>query len=525
LEPKLPYEFAAAEDTSDTKSYRIVNIVMPLGGSQSALFRYPKEGEKVLVGVDDSDNSYLLGYIPEKNTNDNIYTGNDNNMILPGEEEMAGQFFRYKGPNDDTNTKEEYSEIGFYNEKTKWKPIEKEEYPLIDTLKITSKGDINQKATNHHQTKAKRFELLVNCEGSKASDKESKEPFAFGDKEGDDSELYAGDAHIRAKNRIIIKAEKEIVLQVGRSSILITDKGIKIVSRRTRSNFESGWDTSMSLEPLTGVIMTGKKIIGRGGFGFELSEMYGGSIISYLGVLRIAGLDVRISTIGAVNYLIRLGINTADVLQNAITMGKDINDKYTKGFSASSSVSTGLRISGMALANAIGGSGGHKEHDLSDFSNVMLMATDIIMFATLTVGYVLEPIYFSEKQLREESDIRDKFYYSLAVIEYGMALTAAISLGAFAFTGFLWESIVHLGGEGTVSVNAKAYKNNALCAESLKSPTAGESEKKHMTWTEVVREVFEVLAGGMEASGEAIGESISEHKSDNEKFEEELRSL
>jgi hypothetical protein len=441
---------------------------------------------------------------------------------------MAGQFFRYKGPKDDTNTKEEYSEIGFYNEKTKWKPKEKEECPLIDTLKIVSAGDIHQKATNHHQTKAKRFELLVNCEGSKASDKESKKEFAFGDKSGDDSELYAGDAHIRAKNRIIIKAEKEIELRVGRSLILITDKGIKIVSKRTRSNVESGWDTSISLEPLTGVIMTGKRVIGRGGFGFELSEMYGGSIISHLGVVRIGGLDIRLTTLGAVNYFIRLGMNGLDFIQNAITGGQDVRGIMTGQSSLSSSLSTGLRISGGALANWIGGSGGHKEHDINDMSSIMMMVFDITMFATLTVGYVLEPIYFSEKQLREESDIRDKFYYSLAMVEYGIALVAAGSLAMSALAGSLWECIVHLSGKGTVSVDSKEYVNNNLYLGWYESPMAGLNEKKHMSWTEVVRELLEVLAGGMEAGGDYLGEWVGEkwgEKSANEKFEEELRSL
>ncbi len=184
IKPILPYQFAAEEKTGENFKC-IVNIVMPLGGSESGLFRYPKKGEKILVGVEENG-SFLMGYLPE-DTADNINTGENHKSVMP--DEMAGQFFRYKGPGDykdyedkkgvKKDKKKVYSEIGFYHEETKCKvdaPADK-----IDTLRITSAGDINQKATNHDQIKAKRFELLVNCDGSKKTDKESNDEFAYGD--------------------------------------------------------------------------------------------------------------------------------------------------------------------------------------------------------------------------------------------------------------------------------------------------------------------------------------------------------
>jgi hypothetical protein len=60
MQPKLPYQFAAEEGRSEGSYRCIVDIVMPLGGTHSGLFRYPKEGEKVLVGVEGSK-SYLMG--------------------------------------------------------------------------------------------------------------------------------------------------------------------------------------------------------------------------------------------------------------------------------------------------------------------------------------------------------------------------------------------------------------------------------------------------------------------------------
>ncbi|MDR2743031.1 MAG: hypothetical protein LBB98_12885, partial [Treponema sp.] len=44
-----------------------VKISMPLGGTESGLFRYPRVGEKVLVVTNESSSNYLMGYIPTYN--------------------------------------------------------------------------------------------------------------------------------------------------------------------------------------------------------------------------------------------------------------------------------------------------------------------------------------------------------------------------------------------------------------------------------------------------------------------------
>ncbi|MDR3160113.1 MAG: hypothetical protein LBU28_00685, partial [Spirochaetaceae bacterium] len=60
-----PYQFYATENTWDTATDRIViNIVMPIGGAETGLYRFPKIGESVLVDEDDANNFYLLGYVP-----------------------------------------------------------------------------------------------------------------------------------------------------------------------------------------------------------------------------------------------------------------------------------------------------------------------------------------------------------------------------------------------------------------------------------------------------------------------------
>ncbi|MDR2783384.1 MAG: hypothetical protein LBB48_06025 [Treponema sp.] len=109
-------------------------------------------------------------------------------------------------------------------------------FPKIDQLNIQSTGDIHTTAQNHQRLKAKRIEILSDVDESNFSEDLEGENRPFGDRDGDDSYLYAGDAHIRAKNRIVIKAWESIELQAGRSSIIINDEGITIASRKTQSN-------------------------------------------------------------------------------------------------------------------------------------------------------------------------------------------------------------------------------------------------------------------------------------------------
>ena len=96
-EPELPYQFAAEESTDKGKTRYIVDIVMPIGGSESALFRYPKEGEKVLVGIEEDGNNYLMGYLPSKKEKDNIFSGRIFSLSSPVKI-LSFSFFEGKYP-------------------------------------------------------------------------------------------------------------------------------------------------------------------------------------------------------------------------------------------------------------------------------------------------------------------------------------------------------------------------------------------------------------------------------------------
>jgi hypothetical protein len=452
--------------STDTNYACIVDVVMRVGGSQSALFRYPKFREKVLVGVE-GDSKYLLGYLPSDQ--DNIHTGENHKDILPVEK--AGQFFRYKGPNDDAGEEKNYSEIGFYNETA---TLEKDKK---DALKITSTGDIKQKSGNHNQIKTKRFELLVNCEGSKETDGESKRKYPFGDQEGDDVELYEGDVHIRAKKRIIIKAGKEIRLEVGRSSITINDKAIKIASRKTRSNIENGWDSKITVDAMKGVNAFGQRLTFRAGVEFELSEAYGGKIGSTVGVTRIMGMDVRLSTLGTKNYFIKGMANGLNWITNCVTMALGASGMGSSmGFAGSTASSLGLRVLAKAGAEKMVGSN-LEIYDLKGAENNMIFALLLIFIAYNVTSLALETC-LGDKFDDEDNKFRDIWMSVWALLEYGAALTAFGFICTGHAKGFIHESALHLSGKSEMTLDAINLKFFGMQTVDAKSEMAGESEKK-----------------------------------------------
>ena len=150
-----------------------VKIIMPLGGTQAGLFRYPRVREKVLVGVEGASR-YLMGYIPT-NPQDFETAGMFQN-------DGRGEVFRYRQTGKTRPPEgEAYSEIGFSHEKTSWIPADADLYsdiqrdpktkvpteaPKIDRIHMHSTGDIHESAVNHHQVKARRLELL--SEGDQA---------------------------------------------------------------------------------------------------------------------------------------------------------------------------------------------------------------------------------------------------------------------------------------------------------------------------------------------------------------------
>jgi hypothetical protein len=534
-----------------------------VGGKETGFFRYPKAGEKVLVCDGEVANTYyLMGYLPSVTEADNnLLTNlgpqsdksettefNNEKQALKDEE---GMVLRYKqtGKKDSvikesTPNQERYSEIGFYHKPTSWKPSSNDkgnytvdsngksyDYPRIDQINIQSTGDIHTTAKNHHRTKAKRFELFVDCDPPKtAEDYESNQP--FGDRNGDDSFLYAGDAHIRAKNRIVIKAGESIELQAGRSSIIIDDEGITIASRKTQSNIYNAWDTVIALTASRGIDMFGQHVGIRGGIDYKLSEGYGGSISSRLGVMRLAGVDIRAETMNSFNYLVRGELTGLDFLMNAGTMSAGAAGagfgmgKHTKYLATS------------PLTNFLASKGSSEAVGSADPSGTLFGLLDILFTLSMVVEIALGMAI--PKVHKRDKHGRDGLYTALALAEYGLIIACFVELYIPFTTGFNFESSLHLTGRAEVLIDGRIKKDTVINTVEAKSPLAGVSLKSFTEaykdgWMSFIKKtlktlvdkkamVVAIIAIGIVAAG-GIGVGMGLSMNQDKELEEELRSL
>ncbi|MDR1986071.1 MAG: hypothetical protein LBP88_03740 [Treponema sp.] len=323
---------SGAKDTDPNK----IQMVLPVGGLDSGLYRYPKIGERVLVSCPDSGSSYyMLGYIPsDGNEVYNAATDNygEKNDLKDKFFDQEGMIFRYKNTADAfKSTASAHSEIGFYKkEKADWPvdpKVKNKTYPSIDTINIESAGDIKESAANHHLQSARRMEILVDVERlDPLTGKDAKgKTMAFGDNNGDDSNLYGGDLHVRAKNRIVIKAGSQILLQVGRTTLTIDDNGFNITTRQVTGNFPNSHDTSLNMTPRDGVTMSGKTVSIFGLYRLLMGDGLGGTIMSTLGNLNISGREIGIDSKDSFEYLFFTIIQGLKFALNATSGGMALN--------------------------------------------------------------------------------------------------------------------------------------------------------------------------------------------------------
>jgi hypothetical protein len=382
--PGDPFHFYVpnpAKNTDDKQEFFLtVQIVMPLGGRESGLFRYPRVGEKVLVG-NEGNSRYLMGYIP-------TFTPSSQDFQTDGmfENDGKGEVFRYeqtgkKEPDEDDGS-DRYSEIGFYHRETQWpttnsnykdvpyipergedengeKTENDEDYskrlaragypknegeatedhikrvltptvfPAIDHLNIHSTGDIHTKALNHHLLKAKRFEVLVDCDDTIHTKAElEKDELPLGDNIGDDSVLHAGDAHIRAGNRVVIKAEEEIILQVGKTALKISDDSLDMISRIVNTNFTNAYDATFSMSK-DGISMFGRDVNITSDKSFGIGDTFGGSVGSELGVVSIGGREIKAEVYDAAQYQTLVINALAQYLQSITSGSMAVNGKVS----------------------------------------------------------------------------------------------------------------------------------------------------------------------------------------------------
>jgi hypothetical protein len=269
-----------------------VHLVIPIGGVESGLYRSPKAGESVLVGIQSvgvTNSYYLMGYVPDSANNNFGHIEDDGDTAdMKTLLDDNGEVFRYKqtGKTAAKEGAEHYSEIGFYQKPAAWKPDKPADYaalsdgyPKIDRINIHSTGDIRESAVNHHQVKAARLELLADSDDTKADT------------------FKGGDMRIKANQDITIEAGGKLTLKAGRSAITISDTGITITSKRVNTDMTNPYDTSISLTPRDGIMMFGSMVNIMSMYRFGISDKFGAGITGSCGVVNLGGRHIAASTI------------------------------------------------------------------------------------------------------------------------------------------------------------------------------------------------------------------------------------
>ncbi|MDR3301991.1 MAG: hypothetical protein LBT01_05615 [Spirochaetaceae bacterium] len=441
-----PYKFYALNGNT----IFIVTILMPLGGTQSGLYRFPKVGEKVLVAHTNGNTGHLLGYVPSESQPYDRESAAMDTLI-----KNQGEVFRYQKTGTNTADKK-YSEIGFYNEQTQWKKDGKDTPPPIDRINIQSTGDIHERAQNHHQIQAKRFELLVDCPASA-----EKRP--LGDHVGDDSELYGGDCHIRAKTRLVFKAGDEIRLEVGRSAIVISDDGINIISRKACTNTANPWDTVLNLTPRDGIALFGQKVDIGAAQSFSLRESTGGAISSFGGVMRLGGRDLMAQAYSKYAYQ----ANTADVDKtvNSVFAAMKTETGKTPSFSAMMPSLVGL----LTAANwGVSSSGSNYSDAVGDYADYCVHLLEVLS-ATYTTLDITMP-----EELREKNGGRDALNQAALLGQYKI-IKQMLSYVANAGTPdkAMHNSFIHLTASADAVLAGYGVKHLSAEQTDASAPVAG----------------------------------------------------
>ncbi|MDR2521624.1 MAG: phage baseplate assembly protein V [Spirochaetaceae bacterium] len=318
-----PYRFYAGVADGDAiqpKTGITVQMVLPVGGDTSGLYRFPRVGEQVLVEVGGGENNYLLGYVPQ-NTEGNMAFAPGASATETEAKKMIGEkqgtMLRYKNTAaTEGSGKPEYSEIGFLRRFVTENGVQKQ-FP--DELRLISAGSTFQQAEKVHAVRAGGIEVLSGLLPGAKHEKDDN--LAVGDVVGETYVLEEADIQIRAGGKIVIKAADQIVLQVGRSKITIDDTGIKLTSKKINSDWANTFDTSLNLEARTGITMFGQAVNISGGRSMSLTDAYGGVFQSTAGVVSVTGREVALNTLDTLGYKAIVALNAIDVCFNTVVAG------------------------------------------------------------------------------------------------------------------------------------------------------------------------------------------------------------
>jgi hypothetical protein len=258
----------------------MVQIVMPLGGTESGLFRFPRVGETVLVGTEEEAH-YLMGYMPSEDAH--FSTGNA--------AQTKAQVFRYN--NNGVNFSDSpYSEIAFNSTTGK---VEGAAIP-IDSINIKSTGNILHSAGNNLSLQADSLNIGIGAD--------------------------KGNAVISADSagNITIEAASSITLKVGRTTLNISDTSFSVKSQIADTPIANTWDAALSLSPRGGFSASGMNCKISAAKKAAMSDSMGGLFSTQMGVGQVKGRELKMATYNAKEYAILTITEDIDFTENMIAL-------------------------------------------------------------------------------------------------------------------------------------------------------------------------------------------------------------
>ena len=514
-----------AEVITEDKRPVKVRLTMPVGGKLNGMYRFPRVGEKVLVAVEGAAH-YLMSYLP---CEENLF---DESTDVFDEE---GLVLRYKktGANvADANRDKPYSEIGFFRDASRWQTQDAnlknttlsekivsgkntdgtdivEYYPYIDTVKLSSTGDVTSKAQNLNEMKGRRVSIeskfLIGDE--KKKDKDGKEITVSGnikkdlkERVFDEDELTKGDIFLNADNKVVIDARNGILLKVGGAEISITSEGITLSSAKLDGveEGEGPFDSELSVSQNGSISMNGRKFSGFFGNSVSLEDDFGSSISMSMGGVDISGRAVSLGASTTTSVALSFLQGVMDTLDHVISIPRS-SLKHTFGKIKGEDITKHLEKL-ISLADKISGefskdAGVSEPKSKSPAAKKVAVVSKVLTLISTIVSNirgVVEKKYYKEYTTRYDKN--DKKYYTddarmqvtlaFDAVESILQLTIQGMLISSAMDAMLHEATLSLSANANIVMDSKGYYQASIMEQKAKEAMAGISVEMNSKLTE-----------------------------------------
>lgn len=489
-----------------------IRIMMPLGGKLNGMYRFPRVGEKVVVAIEGVSH-YLMGYLPTEET---TFSPKENNEESTDVFDEEGLVLRYKktGANvADENRDEEYSEIGFFKEPSRWSTNDKalqnkdlsleekdengnkEYYPYIDTVRVSSTGDISSNAQNLNEIKGRR--LLLESKFLYADRKEGDKVTVPGNIKGDleerivdDADINKGDIYVNADNKVVISARNGIQLECGGASISIEPTGISISSAKV-DGLEAGegpFDSEISLKHDGTVSLNGKQLISYFAKAMFMEDGFGGGFICNSGSMDIFGRSVSVGASTTLAQTLYVMEGVMYTLEQAISVPRASRKKTFGGLNSGAVTEPIEKV--LALADRIGenftkdAGAEDRKPDPTTKAKALGLVTKIlnlILSIVRSVRSVVEAKYYDDYILHYDKEEKKYFMednradatMAFDIAEATLVTSIQTILLVSAGDAMLHEACISMTPNADLVLDSKGYYQASLMDQDMNAVMAG----------------------------------------------------